>query len=119
MKRVIKAAKRILNWIMQTGEVSARNGMDKSPRHCERSVSSRVVKQSHETQSKIHVILNGMKWSEESLLKEKPKKKILRRFTPQNDVKSCRLGILAQQSKVLAVGCVYTHQNKNVLRKVQ
>ena len=78
---MINTAKRILNWVMQTGEGSTRKGMDKNTRHCERSASRRVVKQSHETQSKIHVILNGMKWSEESLLKEKPKKKILRSAT--------------------------------------
>ena len=70
MKRMINTAKRILNWVRQTGEVLTRKGMDKNTRHCERSASSRVVKQSHETQSKIHVILNGMKWSEESLLKK-------------------------------------------------
>ena len=102
MKRMIEVAKQILDWVMQnnpstfrrgknflmnvcefrnSGEVSTRKGMDKNTRHCERSASSRVVKQSHETQSKIHVILNGMKWSEESLLKEKPKKKILRSAT--------------------------------------
>ena len=59
MKRMIEAArqlssqaaKKIFAWVMQTGEVSTRKGMDKNTRHCERSASSRVVKQSHETQS--------------------------------------------------------------------
>ena len=101
MKRMINTAKRILDWVMQTGEVLNRKGMDKNTSHCERSASSRVVKQSHETQSIIHVILNGMKWSEESLPEERTcgKDSSLRNRCcfAQNDVKSCKLGILAQQ----------------------
>ena len=63
MKRMIEAAK-------QLGSHAAK----------------RILDWMNATMQKItHVILNGMKWNEESLLKEKPKKKILRRFTPQND----------------------------------
>ena len=40
-------------------------------------------------------------------------------YDKYGDNPDCRLGIPAQQSKVLAVGYVYTHQNKNILKKVQ
>ena len=127
MKRMIEAAKqlgshaakRILDWVMQTGEVSTRKEMDKNTRHCERSASSRVVKQSHETQSKIHVIANEVKQSQET-------KSFVKEITsviafPRNDVSKIAAALLlcliiSTTAFAAAYRCVPCKQNYYCLK---